>query len=113
MHSLNKRKFNTLKAKVSNFDRRNPAATTLIHINQYNTSKQTLEKEIGSVDRKLPDISDLVTTTVFSTEISEVENKILDTSSLVTTMFLIQKLVKLRIKFLIRLNILLLKNVMS
>ena len=34
---------------------------------------------------KIPDISGLVTTTIFNSKISEVENKIPDTSSLVTT----------------------------
>ena len=33
-------KFNTLKTKVNNLEKKNPNATTLIHINQYNTDKQ-------------------------------------------------------------------------
>ena len=33
---------NTLKIKVNNIDERNPDATTLIHINQYNTQKNEL-----------------------------------------------------------------------
>ena len=37
--------FNTLKAKVNNLDKKIPDATTLIHINQYNTDKQNLEKK--------------------------------------------------------------------
>ena len=45
-------KFNTLKTKVSNLDKKIPDATTLIHINQYNTEKQKLEKNIGDVDKK-------------------------------------------------------------
>ena len=49
-----------------------------------------------------------MTSTVLNTEIDEVENKIPDTSSLVKQLFLIQKLVKLRIKFQIMLNTLLL-----
>ena len=32
-------KFNKLKTKVNNLDKRIPNATTLIHINQYNTDK--------------------------------------------------------------------------
>ena len=39
-------KFNTLKTKVNNL------ATTLIHINQYYTDKQNLEKKIRDVDQK-------------------------------------------------------------
>ena len=45
-------KFNTLKTKVNNLDKKIPDATTLIHINQYNTEKQKLEKNIGDVDKK-------------------------------------------------------------
>ena len=33
-------KFNTLKTKVNNFEKKIPDATTLIHKNQYNTDKQ-------------------------------------------------------------------------
>ena len=33
-------KFNTLKTKVNNLDKKIPDATTLIHINQYNTYKK-------------------------------------------------------------------------
>ena len=36
-------KFNTLKRKVNNLEKKIPSATTLIHINQYNTDKQNLE----------------------------------------------------------------------
>ena len=45
-------KFNTLKSKVSSLEKKIPDATTLIHINQYNTDKQNLEKKIGDVDKK-------------------------------------------------------------
>ena len=45
-------KFNTLKTKVNNIEKKIPDATTLIHINQYNTDKQNLEKKNGDVDKK-------------------------------------------------------------
>ena len=38
-------KFNTLKSKVNNLEKKIPDATTLIHINQYNIEKQNLEKK--------------------------------------------------------------------
>ena len=76
--------FNTLKSKVNNLEKKMFDATTLSHKNQYNTDKQNLEKKIGGVDKKIPDTSGLVTTTILNTKISEVENKIPDTSSLVT-----------------------------
>ena len=84
-----------LKAKVNNWEKKITDATTLIHINQYNTNKQNLEKKIGDVDKKTSDTSDtsgLVTTTVLSTKISEVENKISNISSLVTTTVLSSKI---------------------
>ena len=36
-------KFNTLKTKVNNLEKKIPDGTTLIHINQYNTDKQNLQ----------------------------------------------------------------------
>ena len=45
-------KLNTLKAKVNTLEKKTPDATTLIHINQYNTDKQNLEKKNGDVDKK-------------------------------------------------------------
>ena len=65
--------------------KQNPDATTLIPINQYNADKQNLEKEIGDVDKKITDLSDLVTTTVLNTKISKNENKIPDTSLMTET----------------------------
>ena len=54
-----------------------------------------------------------MTATVLNTKISDFEDKIPDTSSLVTTALPIKKLLELRTKFLIILNILLLKNLIS
>ena len=45
-------KFNTLKAKVNDLDKKTPDATILIHINQDNTNKENLEKKNGNVDKK-------------------------------------------------------------
>ena len=45
-------KFNTLNTKVNSLEKRISDETTLIHINQYNTDKQNLEKKIGDVDKK-------------------------------------------------------------
>ena len=46
-------KFNTLKTKLDNIDKKIPDATTLIHISQYGTGKQNLEKKIKDVDKKI------------------------------------------------------------
>ena len=74
-----------------------------------------MEKKVGDVENKIPDISGLVTTTVLNTKTGEVENKIPDTSGLVTTNNLLQESERSRIKFLLkqktsRENILLLIN---
>ena len=81
---------NSTRWKVNSFEKKISYARTLIHINQYNTDKQNLEKKIGDVDKKH--------------QMQVVE---------LLKLFWLQKLVKLRIKFLIFLNILLLKNLIS
>ena len=43
-------KCSTLKTKVNNLENKIPHATILIHINQYNTDNENLEKKIGDVD---------------------------------------------------------------
>ena len=45
-------KFNTLKTKVNSLEKKIPDATTLIHINQYNTDKQNLEKKMEMLVKK-------------------------------------------------------------
>ena len=40
-------KWNILKTKVNKLDKKIPDATTLNHINQYNTDKQNVEKKLG------------------------------------------------------------------
>ena len=77
--------FNPRKTNVNNLEMKIPDATTLIHTNQYNTDKNNSEKMIGGDVKKIPDTSDLVTTTVLNTNISDVEDKIPNTSSFVTT----------------------------
>ena len=45
-------KFNILKTKANKLEKKTPYTTTLIHINQYNTDKQNLEKENWVVGKK-------------------------------------------------------------
>ena len=45
-------KFNTLKAKMNNLETKILNVTTLIHINQYNTDKQNLEKKLKMLIKK-------------------------------------------------------------
>ena len=51
-----------------------------------------MEKKIGDVDKKIPEVTGLVTTTVLDTKIGEVENQIPDTGALVTTTVLDTKI---------------------
>ena len=76
-------KLNRRKTKVNNLDKKIPDASTIIHINQYNTDNQLLEKNVRDFDKKIQDASGLVTTVL--NKLSEAENKIPDTSSLVIT----------------------------
>ena len=52
MKLLKNTNINTIKTKVNNLENKIPDATILVHINQYNTDKQNLEKEIENVDKK-------------------------------------------------------------
>ena len=45
-------KIKQCSGKTSNLEKEIPEATTLIHINQYNTDKQNLVKKIEDVDKK-------------------------------------------------------------
>ena len=45
-------KCNTLMTKVNSSEKEIPDATTLIHINQYNTDKQNLEKKMKMLIKK-------------------------------------------------------------
>ena len=86
------RKFNIIKTKVNNLKKKTPDATTIIHINWYNTDKQNLERKKWRYWQKNPDTSGLVTTIVLKTKISDPEKKISNTTSLVTTTVLNTKI---------------------
>ena len=45
-------KFNTLKTKVNSLEKKISDTTTLIHINEYNTDKQNLEKKLEMLIKK-------------------------------------------------------------
>ena len=66
-------KFNSLKTKVINLEKKIPDTTILIPITQCNTDKQNLEKKILTEKTKT---TDLATTTVLNTKISGFGNKI-------------------------------------
>ena len=76
---------------------------TLMHINQYNTEKQGLEKyiedvntiglvtsanvntKIDEVGNKIPDTGGLVTKSGLNTKIGEIDNKIFDHAKCIST----------------------------
>ena len=62
-------KFNILKTKANNLEKKILDATTLIHINQYKTDKQNSEKKTEYVDIKILDASGLVTRTLLNTKL--------------------------------------------
>ena len=78
---IKNRKYNTLKTKINSLEKTIPDATTLAHINQYNTDKLNLEKNNTKY-------GGLGTTTVLNTKISEAENKMPNTNNSVTTTIL-------------------------
>ena len=78
-------KFNTLKTKANCLEKKFFGATTVIHINQYNTDKQNLKMKIEDVENKISDTSSLVTTAVLNAKIIEVENKIPNDNKYITS----------------------------
>ena len=82
---VKKSNINILEIKVNNLEKKIVDGTIIIHINQYNTGKQNLERKIGYADRRIPYPSGLLTTTVLNTKISEVHNKIPNHDKYITT----------------------------
>ena len=89
---VKKTEYNKVNTKVNNLENKNTDMCTLIWTNQYNADKQNLEKQIGEVEKKIPDISSLVTTTVFKAKLGQAGNKIPEASGLWTTTFVNRKI---------------------
>ena len=70
------------KVKENNLEDKIPHVTISIHINLYNTDKQSLKK-IANVDKKILHLSSLVTTTFTNANICDAKNKITDVSGLI------------------------------
>ena len=49
--------------------------STLIHRNQYNTERQSLEKKIEEVDQKIPDVSGLVRILLLTQKLEKLRTK--------------------------------------
>ena len=97
--------YTTLNAEINKFGKEIPSLTKLV-------TTTALNAKINEFKNKIPNITNLASTTAFTT----VENKIPNVSNLVKKLTITQKLVKLKIKFLliiIVINILLFKNLIS
>ena len=70
--------------KVNSLENKVPDTSTWTYINEYNTDKQGLEKKIEDFNRKILDVSNLISNTTLNTNIDEVNKKIPDVSGLVT-----------------------------
>ena len=57
----------------------------LIHIDQYNTDKQGLEKYIDEVENKIPDTGGLETKSSLNTKIEQIENKLFGHAKCIST----------------------------
>ena len=81
---MKKAKFNTLKTNLNKIDYKTLNDTTFVHINQCNTDKQFLEKKKWRSWSKIPNVSGLVSTTIFNRKTGKVDTKTTDVSGLVT-----------------------------
>ena len=77
---VKKTEYNKLVAKVDNID-----TTNFVKKNKYEKDGSDFEDKINKVDRKIPDVSDLVKETAFNSKIAEIEGKILSITGLATS----------------------------
>ena len=75
---------NRLNLKVNNFENKISNAATLIHIKQTQI-KKCIDKKIGDVDKTMPEVSFLLTTTVLRKKLMKLREKIPGVNGLVTT----------------------------
>ena len=94
-------KFNKLNTKANNVEKEILDVSNLIQTNQYITDKQRLQKKTGDVDTEIPGDSGSVTTTVLNTKIGKLRTKCQMVVAYWLQLFLIQKLEKLRTKYLL------------
>ena len=68
-------KFSTLETKVDKSDKKNIDMATLVHISQYNTDKQNLQKKIEGADKKIPYVSEFVANTILNKKLAKLRTK--------------------------------------
>ena len=93
---VKKTEYDKLVSKINNNN-----ATGFVSRTKYETNGSNFEDKINKVDKKMPDVSDLVKKTDFNAKITEVENKIPSITGLVKKRTLILELVKWKTKYLI------------
>ena len=76
---VKKTKYNKLVTKVDNID-----TTNFKKKNKYENDGSDFEDKISKIDKKIPDVTNLVKKTDFNTKVTEIEGQIPDVSSLVT-----------------------------
>ena len=78
-HVVKKTEYNSLKTKVDNID-----TTNIVFRTKYEKDGSDFEDKISKIDRKIPDVSDLVKKTDFNAKVTEIEGKILSITGLAT-----------------------------
>lgn len=61
---------------ANNLGNKIPHKSILVLINEYNTEKHNFREKFEDIDKKIPEVSSLVATTVLNTKIGEVGDKI-------------------------------------
>lgn len=65
---------------------------------KYDADKQGLNKNIKSIDKKIPDTSNLVTTAAFNIKIAEIDKKLFITPNILPLLNLVNFLVKIQMQ---------------
>ena len=74
---IKKTEYDKLVAKVNDIDN-----TNFVSMTRYKKDGSDFEDEIDKIDKKIPDVTNLVTKIDFNTKVTEIEGKIPDASSL-------------------------------
>ena len=77
---VKKTEYNSLKTKVDSID-----TTNFILKTKYEKDRSDFEDKISKIDKKIPDVSDLVKKTDFNAKVTEIEGKIPSISGLLPT----------------------------
>ena len=82
MMFVKRTEYNKLVTEVDNID-----TTNFVKNTKYEKDGTYFEDKIDKIDKKIPDVTNLVKETDFNTKVTEIEGKIPNVSSLVTKSF--------------------------